>query len=52
MKLRVTFGGLVRRKKVLSESIHRIETHIDVFVEVLEVQGSVAFELYIYEKFI
>ena len=36
-KLRVYFDGLVTRKKVLSESRHRIETHIDVVVEVLKV---------------
>ena len=52
LKLRVYFGGLVRRKKVLLESSNRIETHIDVVVEVLEVQVSVAFELYIGEEFI
>ena len=51
-KLRVSFNGLVSRKKVLSESIHRIETHLDVVVEVLEVQSSVAFELYLDEEFI
>ena len=51
-KLRVYFGGLVIRKKVLSESSHRIETHIGVVVEVLEVQGSVTFELYLHEEFI
>ena len=35
-KLRVSFDGLVTSKKVFSESSHRIETHLDVFVEVLE----------------
>ena len=52
LKLRVSFGGLLRSKKVLSESSHRIETHIDAVVEVIEFQGSVAFELYIDEDFI
>ena len=42
-KIRVYFYGLVTRKKVLSESSHRIDTHLDVIVEVLEVQSSVFF---------
>ena len=29
-KLRVSFDGLVIRKKIFSESSHRIETHLDV----------------------
>ena len=40
------------RKKVFSESSHRIETHLDVIVEVLEVQSGVSFELCIDEEFI
>ena len=40
----VSFDGLVIRKEVLLESIHRIETHIDVVKEVLEIQSSVSFE--------
>ena len=51
-KLRVSFDGLVIRNKVLSKSSHRIETHIDVVVEVLEVQISVSFGLCIDEEFI
>ena len=43
-KLRVSFNGLVTRKEVLSESSHRIETHLDVVKEVLEIQSSVSFE--------
>ena len=46
------FDGLVIRKKVLLKSSHRIETHINVVVEVLEVQISAAFEFYIDEEFI
>ena len=42
-KLRVYFDGLVCRKKVLSESIHGIDTHID---------SSVSFEFCIDEDFI
>ena len=41
----MSFDGLVIRKKVFSESSHRIETHLDVVVEVLEFHISVAFEL-------
>ena len=37
-KLRVSFDGLVIMKEVLSESSHRIEIHIDVVIEVLEIQ--------------
>ena len=40
-KLRVYFDGLVRRSKVFSESSHRIETHLNVVVQVLEVHTSV-----------
>ena len=48
-KLRVDFYGLVSRKKVFSDSIHCVETHIDVVVKVLEVHSSVDFELCFYE---
>ena len=34
-KLRLSFDELVIRKEVLSESIHRIERHIDVVIEVI-----------------
>ena len=51
-KIRVSFDGLVNRKKVLLESSHRIETHLDVVVEVIEVQSSVNFEFYLDEEFI
>ena len=37
---------------VLLESIHRIETYLDVVVEVLEVKSSVNFELCIDKGFI
>ena len=43
-KLRVSFDGLVIRNKVFLESSHRIETHLEVVVEFLEVHISVAFE--------
>ena len=51
-KVRVSFDGLVIRNKVFSESIHLIDIHLDVFVEVLEVQSSVYFELFHDEEFI
>ena len=52
LKIRVYFYGMVSRKKVLSESRKRIETHLDVVLEVLEVHISVAFELCIDEDYI
>ena len=51
-KLRVSFYGLVISNEVFSESIHRIETHIDVVKEVIEIQSSVPFELYLDEEII
>ena len=51
-KLRVYFYGLVTRKEVLSESSHRIDTHLDLVVEVLEIQSSVSFEFCIYEELV
>ena len=51
-KLRVSFDGLVTRKEVFFESIHHIVTHIDVVVEVLEVQISVSFDFCFDEEFI
>ena len=46
-KLRVSFYGLL-----FLESSHRIETHLDVVVEVIEVQSSFAFEFYLDEELI
>ena len=51
-KLRLSFDELVIRKEVFSESIHRIETHLDVVKEVLEIQSSVAFEFCLDEELI
>ena len=51
-KLIVSFGVLVTRKKVFSDSSHRIETHLGVVVEVLEVQSSLSFEFCLDEEFI
>ena len=51
-KLIVYFNGLITRNKVFLEYIHRIETHIEVVVEILEAQSSVSFEFCIDEDFI
>ena len=52
VKLRVSFDGLVIRKEIFSYSSHRIEAHIDVVIEVLEIQSSVSFELCLDEDLI
>ena len=51
-KLRVYFDGLVTNKEVFSESIHHIEAHIDVVIEVIEIQISVYFEFCLDEELI
>ena len=51
-KLRVSFDELVTRNEVFLESSHFIEAHIDVVVEVLEIQSSVYFEFYLNEYLI
>ena len=51
-KLKVSFYQLVSRKKVFSESSHHIETHLNLVLEVLEVQSSVAFVFCIDEEFV
>ena len=51
-KLIVSFDGLVIGKEVLSDSSHRIETHLEVVIEVLEIQSSVSFEFYLDEELI
>ena len=51
-KLRVSFDGLLIRKEVFSESSNRIETNIDVAKEIIEIQISVSFELYLDEELI
>ena len=48
-KIGVYFYGMVIRKKVFSESIHILDTHIDVVVEVIEIHISVLFEFCIDE---
>ena len=51
-KLRVSGDGQVIRKKFYLEYSHRTERHLDVVIEVLEIQGSVSFELCLYEELI
>ena len=48
----MSFDGLVIRKEVFSESIHRIETHLDVVKEVLDISSSVSFEFCLDEELI
>ena len=51
-KLRVSFDGLVIKKKVFLYSSHNIDTHIYLVVEVIEVHRSVAFDLCLDKEFI
>ena len=51
-KLRVSFDGMVTSKDVLSESSHRIEAHLDMVIEVHDIQISVSFELCLDEELI
>ena len=51
-KIRFYFDGLVIRNEVITESSHRIETHIDVVKEVIEIQSSVSFEFCIDKELI
>ena len=48
----MSFDGLVTSKGVFSESSHQINTHLDVFVEVLDTHSSVSFEFCIDEEHI
>ena len=52
VKIRFSFDGLVTRKEVLSESSNRIEAHIDVAIEVLNIHSSVSFEFCLDEELI
>ena len=51
-KLRVSFNGLAIRKNVFLDSSQRIETHLDMVVEVLNVQISVSFDFCFDAEFI
>ena len=48
----LSFDGEVISKELFSESSHRIETHLDVVKEVLEIQISVSFEFCLDEELI
>ena len=51
-KVRISFDGIVSRKKVLPDSSPCIDTNLDLVVKVLEVQRSVSFEFCLDEEFI
>ena len=51
-KLRVYFDGMLSSKKVFLDSSNRIETHLYVVIEVLEVQSSATFEFFLDEELI
>ena len=51
-KLRVLCDGQVISNKVYLESSYRIERHLDVVIEVFEIQSSVSFEFYLDEELI
>ena len=51
-KLRVSLGVLVTRKEFFSDYSHRIEAHLDVVIEVLDIQISVSFDLCLDEELI
>ena len=51
-KIRVLVDGQVSRKDFFSESSHRIERHLDVVIEILEIQSSVSFEFYLDKELI
>ena len=45
IKLGVNYHLLVFRENILSQFCHFIESHIEVFVKVLEIKSSFAFQL-------
>ena len=51
-KFGVSFDVQVIRKKVYLESSRRIDKHLDVVIEVPEIQSSVSFEFCIDEELI
>ena len=48
----VSFDVLVSRKYIFLESSHLIGTHLDVVLEIIEVQSSVSFNFGLDEEFI
>ena len=51
-KISFLLDGQVIKKELLSKSSHRIERHLDVVIEILEIQSSVSFEFYLDEELI
>ena len=51
-KLTESFDGLVTSKEVLSDSCHHNEENMYVVIEVLEIQSSVSFKLFLDEELI
>ena len=51
-QIRVSFDGMVSRTELLLEYIRRIKTHLDVVVEVLEVQSISTLEFRPGDEFI
>ena len=51
-KISVLLDGQVIRKELFSESSQSIERHLDVVIEILEMQSSVYFEFYLDEELI
>ena len=50
-EIRVLVDGQVIRKELFSESSHRIERHLDVVKEIIEIKSSVSFEFCLDEEF-
>ena len=46
-KISVLLYVQVIRKELFSESSHRIERHLDVVIEIIDIQSSVSFEFYL-----
>ena len=51
-KIIVLLDGKEIRKEVFSEFSYRIERNIDMVIEIIEIQSSVSFELYLDEELI
>ena len=51
-KIRVLVDGQVIMEEFFSESSHCIERHLDVVIEILEIQSGVSFEFYLDEELI
>ena len=51
-KIIVLLDGQEIRKEMFSEFSYHIESHLDVVIEILEIQSSVSFEFYLDEELI